>query len=95
MQGEGNSRFGFFMGGVILVVLGLGCAIILNVILHATAPSGGYDLLWFKVYPGWSWYATVTAIIGVLAALIGSAMVWFGFTDPSGPLSLPDAEGPA
>jgi hypothetical protein len=93
MQGDGNSRLGFFMGGVILIVLGLGCAIMLNVILHAIAPTGGVQLLWFKVFPGWSWYATVAAIIGVVATLVGSGMVWFGFTDPSGPLSLPDTEG--
>jgi hypothetical protein len=94
MQGDGNSRLGFFMGGIILIVLGLGCAIILNIILHAMAPSGGMDFFWFRVYPGWSWYATITAILGVLATLVGSGMAYFGVTDPSGPIALPDTETP-
>jgi hypothetical protein len=51
--------------------------------------------MYITVYPGWSWYATVSVIIGAIATFIGSGMVWLGFRTPRGTLSLPDTEGPA
>jgi hypothetical protein len=90
---DGDRRLGYFAAGSILLALGLGGGLFLNVVLHRLAPSGGLDLLLFRVYPGWSPYATVALGLGVLTSLVGGALLYLGWSSPTGPLSLFDTEG--
>jgi hypothetical protein len=90
---DGNRRAGYFVAGSVLLLAGLGGAILLNLLLHAIAPASGFDLYFFRVYPGWSAYATVAAGIGLLATLVGSGMFYLGWTTPRGKLYLFDTEG--
>ncbi len=90
---DGDRRVGYFVAGTILLLVGLGGGILLNVLLHHLAPPGGYGLGLFRVYPGWSAYASVALGLGVLTSLVGGAMLYFGWTTPRGMLRLFDTEG--
>lgn len=94
MDDSGNVRAGFLGGGALLVVLGLGGGLMLNLLLHSFAPSSGIDLFLVKVYPGWSLYASLVAVGGIVASIIGMGMLWVGFDYPPGPIGLPDPETP-
>jgi hypothetical protein len=91
----GNRRAGFLAGGALLLLLGFGGCMIVNLLLHLSAPLGGCLALpgGFHVCSGWGWYATTLFALGVLATLVGAGMVWLGLRMPAGPLRLFDTEG--
>ncbi len=91
----GNRRAGFLSGGVLLLILGLGVGILLNLYLHMTAPAGGCQTIGtlLHVCSSWGWYATVVLTLGAFATLVGAGMVGLGLQLPSSPLRLFDTEG--
>ena len=90
---DGNRRLGYLVAGTLLVFFGLGGGLLLNVALHRLAPSAGYSLGLFRVYPGWSPYASVALGLGVLTSLVGGTMLYLGWMTTPGPLELFDTEG--
>lgn len=92
---DGNRRAGFIVAGSLLLILGTGVGMLANLALHSIAPAQGLSLGLFTVYPGWSWYATVVFVLGAFATLVGLGMLWLSGFSPSGPVHLPDTEGPA
>ncbi len=90
---DGDRRVGYFIAGTILLLIGLGGGLLLNVLLHRLAPAEGYGLGLFRVYPGWSAYASVAFGLGVLTALVGGAMLYLGWSTPRGALRPFDTEG--
>lgn len=91
----GNRRAGWIVGGSLLIFLGLGLGIVLNLYLHLIAPVGGCIVVAsdFHVCSSWGWYATVVVSLGAFATLVGAGMVWLASQVPRAPLRVFDSEG--
>jgi hypothetical protein len=85
----GDERAGLYIAGATLLAIGWGVAVVLNLLLHAAAPSGGLHLGPIVVYATWGAYAQATAIIGLLTGAVGAGIVWVAGSAPEGPLVLP------
>jgi hypothetical protein len=85
----GDERAGLFAAGGILIALGWGAAVMLNLLLHATAPSGGIQIGPIVVGSVGGTYAWATALIGLLTGGVGVGILWVARSAPSGPLVLP------
>jgi hypothetical protein len=86
---QGDARAGYLAGGALLLVLGWGAGILLNVVLHAVAPSGGHVVETFWFGPKFGYYAWGVAVLGFFTGALGAAMLALGWSMPSGRLVLP------
>jgi hypothetical protein len=84
-----DTRAGYIAGGMLLLILGWGAGIILNVLVHSLAPSGGQSFGPFWIYPTLGPYAWGVAVLGFFTGALGSAMLAIGWSTPDGPLVLP------
>ena len=91
----GNRRAGLISGGSLLLLIGMGGGILLNIYLHMVPALGQCQMFLriMHVCSEWGWYATVVLALGAFATLIGSGMIWLGLQLPSSPLRLFDTEG--
>jgi len=90
---QGDERAGYFLAGGLLIAAGWGLALIVNVLLHATAPAGGVHALdGLRVGRGWGPQGLAVALFGAFTGAFGVVLVAFGFGAPKGPLVLPGAE---
>jgi len=85
----GDERAGLYVAGAILVALGWGAAVVLNLLLHAAAPAGGIPLGPITVYATWGSYAWATLAIGLLTGGVGAGILRVAGSAPAGPLVLP------
>lgn len=88
-DGQGDERAGYFSAGAILIALGWGVGVLLNVVLHLTAPSGGHWLYGVFLGRDFGAYAWATVGLGAVTGAIGAAIVGVGTSAPKGPLVLP------
>ena len=91
----GNRRAGLLAGGAVLLTLGLGVAIILNLLAHLGVPAGSCRTLvpGLHICDTWGWYATVVFVLGIFASLVGAGMIALGQQLPASPLRVFDTEG--
>lgn len=87
----GDERLGLFLAGAILVVLGWGLALVLNLLLHAAAPSGGWLVGPSRITTHVGTYAWATAAFGLVTGFVGVAMFYVARQQPRGPFVLPGA----
>ena len=89
---RGDERAGYFIAGGLLVVLGWGVAVVLNIVLHAAAPVGGHWILdlWFG--RSWGAYAWGTVLFGAGTGTMGVVLLALGRAAPRGPVVLPGVE---
>ena len=86
----GNLRAGFVVAGSLLIFVGWGLGVFLNVLLHASARSGGRVLDGFvRIYPTLGPYAWALLGLGVFAGALGAAMIGLSRSETRGPLRLP------
>ena len=85
----GDERAGLFIAGAILLLLGWGVAVVLNVLLHVGAPADGLALGPIRVYSAWGAFAWATALIGLLTGAVGAAVLYVARDAPAGPWVLP------
>lgn len=81
-----------------LLILGLGIGIILNLALHQFAyglppPSCVTSPYFPPVCATWGWGATIVLVLGAFASVIGAAMISIGLQLSPAPLRLFDTEG--
>ena len=85
----GDERWGYWIAGGLLVFLGWGLGVLLNVVLHLTAPSGGDRLLGTYFGPTMGPYAWAVLGLGLFSGAVGVVLLLLGRSSPRGPLVLP------
>jgi hypothetical protein len=85
----GDERAGWAAAGAILLVLGWGLAVIVNVLVHLEAPATGSTLGPVRVFPTLGPFAWITVGIGVFTGAVGAGLVWLSRSAPKGPIVLP------
>ncbi len=88
----GDERLGYFVGGGLLIALGWGAGVILNLVLHETAPGGGHRLWHLFFGPSLGPYALAVLGLGLVAGAFGVVLLALGRLTPKGPFVLPGAE---
>ena len=90
-DGKNDERLGYFVAGGILIALGWGMGVLLNVLLHLWAPSGGHAIegVWFS--PHWGAYAWAVLLFGAGTGALGAVLVALGRSSPRGTIVLPGA----
>jgi hypothetical protein len=85
----GDVRAGFFLGGAILIAVGWGFAVALNLLLHSLAGTGGMTIAGHVITSTLGPYAWATFGFGVFTGAFGVVLLALGRTSPKGPLVLP------
>jgi len=86
---KGDERIGYFAAGGVLIALGWGVGVVLNVLLHLLAPSGGHWL--YHAYFGHSLgpYAWATLGFGAVTGALGVVLLGIARASPKGAFVLP------
>jgi hypothetical protein len=88
----GDERAGCFVAGGVLIFLGWGLGVLVNLALHFYAPASGYTIagIWFGRTVGT--YAMAAAGFGLVTGVIGLGMLFVGRSTPKGRLVLPGVD---
>ena len=89
MDPGGDERVGYLLAGGILIALGWGLAVLVNLLLHFLAGSGGMTVGGHVITSTLGAYAWATFALGLFAGGFGVVLVAFGRASPKGPLVLP------
>lgn len=89
METGGDERIGLFLAGAVLLVVGWGFAVLLNLLLHAQAPDSGLPLGPVRVFRSLGGYAWLTLGLGLFTGAIGAAFVVLARSTAKGPFVLP------
>lgn len=89
---KGDERTGLFAAGGLLIGLGWGLGLVLNLLLHHWAPAGGVRILGVYFGPVLGSYAWAVLALGFVTGAVGVALVAIARTLPKGPVVLPGFE---
>jgi hypothetical protein len=89
---KGDVRLGFAIGGGILVAIGWGCGVALNLVLHHFAPGGGHRLWNVWIGPSLGPYAWAVLGLGLFTGVFGLVLVLLARDAPKGPFVLPGVD---
>lgn len=89
MDPQGDIRGGYMIAGGILVFLGWGMAVAVNILAHRLAPSDGLVVGWMRIFPALGPYAWGALGLGVATGALGVALLWLGSQTPRGRWVLP------
>ena len=89
---KGDVRYGYLTSGALLVALGWGAGVVLNIVLHLTAPSSGHRLWHLFLAPTLGPYALAVLGLGSVTGALGVVLLVLGRQSPRGPFVLPGAE---
>lgn len=85
----GDERVGYFLAGGILITLGWGFAVALNLLLHYMAGTGGMTVLGHRITSTLGPYAWDAFGFGLFTGAFGVVLLGIGRASPRGPLVLP------
>jgi hypothetical protein len=85
----GDQRIGWWITGVLCVVMGWGVAVMENLILHLTASHVGFDLGPWWVGPTMGPYAWAVLAIGLFVGGFGIVLFHLASKSAPGPFRLP------
>lgn len=91
-EGGGDERYGWYAAGSLLVGLGWGFGVVLNVLLHRLAPAGGHRLEGIYFGPSFGPYAWATLGLGLATGAIGVALIGLARGAPRGKFVLPGVD---
>ena len=86
---KGDERAGWSVGGGLLVFLGWGLAVVVNVTLHLTASSTGVSVGPVHLTHTLGFFAWLTVGLGLFTGAIGMGLLWLARQAPKGPVALP------
>ncbi len=88
----GDERAGYFLAGAMMIFLGWGLGVLLNVALHMAAPASGLTVagIWFG--PTIGTYAWAAVGFGLVTGLVGVGLLFVGQATPKGRLVLPGTD---
>jgi len=86
---EGDTRLGYFVAGGVLIVLGWGVAVLLNLLLHLLAGSGGMTVAGHEFTSTLGPYAWASFAFGLFTGALGVVLLLLGRSSPKGRLVLP------
>jgi hypothetical protein len=89
---KGDVRIGYYLAGAILIAVGWGLGVVLNVALHLMAPAGGHRLEHVYFGPSLGPYAWATLGLGLFTGGFGVVLLALGRSSPAGPFVLPGVE---
>lgn len=89
---KGDVRLGYQIAGGLLIVLGWGLGVVVNLVAHWTAPAGGHRILSFYFGTALGSYAWATLGLGLFTGLFGVVLLLIAQDAPRGPFVLPGAE---
>jgi hypothetical protein len=89
MDTGADERYGFFVAGALLVLIGWGLLTALNVLLHRIAPASGFHVGSWALYPAFGAYAWIAAALGLVTGLLGAVLIQYGRDSPKGRFVLP------
>ena len=85
----GDERIGLLVAGLLLVLVGWGLAVGLNLLLHAQAPPSGMPVGPLRIFRSLGPYAWLTLALGLFTGAMGSAFVLLARATAKGPFVLP------
>ncbi|MGI0054181.1 MAG: hypothetical protein ACREBZ_00425 [Thermoplasmata archaeon] len=85
----GDERIGWIAAGIVLVVIGWGFAVVVNLFAHALAPSGGTTLFGVHLSSVMGAYAWGTLGLGLFTGALGVAVIVLGRSTARAPFVLP------
>jgi len=89
MDPKGDERLGYFIAGALLILVGWIGGVVLNVLLHLLAGSGGMAVGWVRITSTLGPYAWAVVGFGLFTGAIGVVLLALGRGSPRGPLVLP------
>jgi hypothetical protein len=89
MDPGGDPRAGYFAAGGLLLFLGWGLGVVVNLALHAAAGGGGMTVGWIRITSTLGAYAWAVFGFGLVTGAIGVVLLALGRASPKGPFVLP------
>ncbi len=89
---KGDVRLGYQIAGGVLIALGWGLAVVVNVLAHVSAPAGGHRILSFYFGPSLGPYAWASLGLGLFTGIFGVVLLLIARDAPAGPFVLPGAD---
>lgn len=90
----GNPRAGLLAAGALLILLGFGLAVVLNLLLHMMAGTAGMTIGPSRITSTVGDVAWAVVGTGLLTGLFGVGLLLVARSLPRGPLALPGAAYP-
>jgi hypothetical protein len=88
----GDERLGMYAAGGLLVFLGWGLAVALNLVLHWQARSGAFQIWTVHFGATMGSFAWSVFGLGLATGAMGVGLLWAARSSPAGPLVLPGAD---
>jgi hypothetical protein len=89
MDPGGDERVGYFIAGGLLIFLGWGLGVVVNLLLHLAAGSSGMTVGWVRFTSTLGSYAWAVVGFGLFTGAVGVVLVALGRSSTKGPLVLP------
>jgi hypothetical protein len=88
----GDERYGYFAAGGLLIALGWGFGVVLNLLLHDVARNGAFAVAGVHFSGALGPYAWAFFGLGLVTGALGVALLAVARATPKGPFVLPGAD---